>query len=89
MQQSVNGSEFAYKPQEQAPSQCRTSPEVSAQHHIGKWGRMHRAYLEEGHPDLYRQLLQYPRQISGRSGREGCQHAGAADSTDGTAGRCH
>ena len=47
MQRSVNGSEY-----------CRTSPEVSAQHHIGKWGRMHRAYLEEGHPDLYRQLLQ-------------------------------
>ena len=58
MKQSVNGSEFAYKPQEQTLSHCRTSPEVSAQHHIGKWGRMHKAYLEEVHPDLYRQLLQ-------------------------------
>ena len=58
MKQSVNGSEFAYKPQEQTLSHCRTSLEVSAQHHIGKLGRMHRAYLEEGHPDLYRQLLQ-------------------------------
>ena len=25
--------------------------------HIGKWGRMHRAYLEEAHPLLYLQLI--------------------------------
>ena len=56
MKQSVNGSELTYEPQEQAPSQCRTSPEVSAQHHIGKWGRMHKACLEEVHPDLYWQI---------------------------------
>ena len=58
MKQSVNGSKFAYKPQEQTLSHCRTSLEVSAQHHIGMWGRMHKAYLEEVHPDLYRQFLQ-------------------------------
>lgn len=58
MQQSFNENKFTYKPQEQALSYYRTSPEVSAQYHVGKWGRMHRAYLEEVHPDLYRQLLQ-------------------------------
>ena len=58
MKQSVNGSELTYEPQEQLPSQCRTSPESSTQHHIGRWGRMHKAYLKEVHPDLYRQLLQ-------------------------------
>ena len=58
MKQSVNGSELTYEPQKQTLSHCRTSPEASAQHHIGKWGRMHKAYLEEAHPDLYRQLLQ-------------------------------
>ena len=58
MKQSVNGSELTYEPQKQTLSHCRTSLEVSAQHHIGKWGRMHKAYLEEVHPDLYRQLLQ-------------------------------
>ena len=24
---------------------------------IGKWGRMHKAYLEEAHPDLYERLI--------------------------------
>ena len=29
----------------------------AADHPIGKWGRMHRAYLEEAHPLLYLQLI--------------------------------
>ena len=57
MKQSFNGSEFTHTPQEQIPSQHRTTSEVSAQYRIGRWGRMHRAYLEEVHPDLYRQLV--------------------------------
>ncbi len=58
MKQSFKGNEFTHTPREQIPSQHRSTPEISAQHHIGRWGRMHRAYLEEVHPDLYRQLLQ-------------------------------
>ena len=58
MKQSFKGNEFTHTPQEQIPSQHRTSPEVSARRRIGRWGRMHKAYLEEVHPELYRQLLQ-------------------------------
>ena len=31
--------------------------EETDQRPIGKWGRMHRAYLEEAHPGLYERLI--------------------------------
>ena len=58
MKQSVNGSELTYEPQKQTPSQCRTSPEVYAQHNSGKWGRMHEravSMLEQSTVQMARQ----------------------------------
>ena len=31
--------------------------EETDQHSIGKWGRMHREYLKEQHPNLYQRLI--------------------------------
>jgi hypothetical protein len=31
--------------------------EIIDQHHIRKWGWMHRDYLETEHPNLYQQLI--------------------------------
>ena len=59
MKQSFKGNELTQTSHEHISSQRRTAPEVPAKRRIGRWGRMHKAYLIEVHPDLYRQLVQY------------------------------
>ena len=55
---------------------------------IGRWGRMHRAYLEAEHPGLYERLILNgnPGQASGRRRGASQEHAGKIDQPDGPAG---
>ena len=58
---------------------------------IGRWGRMHRAYLEAEHPGLYERAdpERNPGQALGGCGRTRQINHGKTDRPDGPAGRHH